>query len=64
MPQEWLLKQTLYAKVDGKRPVGRLQTKWLDYFKDAGWNHLRNCPSEVQSVLEMVTVLVIIQIFA
>ena len=31
IPEEWLLKQTLDAEVSGKRPVGRSQTRWLDY---------------------------------
>ena len=49
MPPERLTKQTLYAKVCGKRPVER-QTKWLDYIEDLGWNRLALYPSEMQSV--------------
>ena len=30
MPHERLPKQTLYAKVSGKRPVERPRTRWLD----------------------------------
>ena len=51
MPQERLLKQTLFAEVSGKRPVGRLQKRWLDYIKDLGWNRLGLHPGEMQSVL-------------
>ena len=36
MPQERLLKQTLYAEENRKRPVGRTRTRWLDYIKDLG----------------------------
>ena len=36
MPQERLFKQTLSAKVNGKRPVGLPRTRWLDYFKNLG----------------------------
>ena len=51
MPQGRLPKQTLYAKVNGKRPVKRPRTRWLDYFEDLGWNRLGLYPSEMQSVL-------------
>ena len=51
MPHERLPQQTLYAKVSGKRPVGRPQTRWLDYIEDLGWNRLGLHPSEMQSVL-------------
>ena len=47
MPHERLRKPTLYAKVDGKRPVGRPQTRWLDYIEDLGWNRLGLYPSEM-----------------
>ena len=40
LPEERLPKQTLYAKMSGKRPVGRPRTRWLDYFKDLAWNRL------------------------
>ena len=46
-----LRKQTLYAKVYGKRPVGRPRTRWLDYIKDLVWNRLGLHPSEMRSVL-------------
>ena len=51
MPQEQLPKQTLYAEVNGNRPVERQQTRWLDYIKDLGWNGLELHPSAMQSVL-------------
>ena len=42
-----LPKQTLYAEVSGKRPVGRPRTRWLGYIKDLGWwNRLRLGPNE------------------
>ena len=51
MPQQWLSKQTSYAEVNGKRPVGRPRTRWLDYIEDFRWNRLGLNPSEMQSVL-------------
>ena len=51
MPHEWLLRQTLYAEVTGKRPVGRPRTRWLDYIEDLGWNRVGLHLSEMQSVL-------------
>ena len=51
MPHERLPQQTLYAKVSGKWPVGRPQTRWLDYIENLGWNRLGLYPSEMQSVL-------------
>ena len=33
------------------KAVVRLRTRWLDYIKDLGWNHLGLRPSEIQSVL-------------
>ena len=44
-------KQTLYAKVSWKRPVGRPRTRWLDYIEDLDWNRLGLYPSEMQSLL-------------
>ena len=46
-----LPKQNIYDKVSGKSPVGRPQTRWLDYIEDLGWNRLELHPSEMQSVL-------------
>jgi len=51
MPQERLPKQALLAKVKGKRPVGRLRTRWADYIEDLGWNSLRLQPSEMSVVV-------------
>ena len=39
MPQERLPKQALLAKANGRRPVGRPRTRWIDYIEDLGWNH-------------------------
>ena len=50
MPHERLPKQTVYAKVSGKRPVGRPRTRLLDYIVHLGWNRLGLYPSEMQSV--------------
>ena len=50
MPHERLPKQTLYARVSGKRPVGRRRARWIDYIKTRGWNRLRLHLSEIQSV--------------
>ena len=36
MTQGWLPKQTLYAEVSWKRPVGRTRTRWLDFIEDRG----------------------------
>ena len=36
MPHERLPKQILYAKLSGKRPVGKRRTRWLDYIEDIG----------------------------
>ena len=46
---ERLPKQTLYAKVSGKRPVGRPRTRWLDYIETLGWNRLRLYPTRTQA---------------
>ena len=51
MPQEQLSKQTLYAKVNGKKPVGRPRARLLDYNKDHDWNCLVLHLSEGQFVL-------------
>ena len=52
MPQERLPKQALLAKVNGRRPVGRLRTRWNYYIKDLGWNCLGPYPSEMMDVME------------
>ena len=51
MPQGRLSKQTLYAKVSGKRPDGRPRTRWFNYIEDLGWNRLGLYPSKMQSLL-------------
>ena len=51
MSQERLSKQTLNGEVIGKRPVERLQTRWLDYIEDLGWNRLELHPNKLPSVL-------------
>ena len=45
MPQKRLPKQFLYAKVNGKRPVGQQQIRLLDFVKDLDWNRLGLCLS-------------------
>ena len=46
MPQEKLPKQALLAKAN-RRPVGRLRTRWTNYFQDNRWNRL-----EMMNVME------------
>ena len=52
MTHERLPKQTLYAEVSGKRPVGRPRTRWPDYIDDLGWNCLGLYLSKMQSALK------------
>ena len=52
MPQERLPKQALLAKLNGKRPVGRLITRWNNYIEDLGWNCMRLHFSEIMDVME------------
>ena len=40
MPQERLPKQALFAKANGRRPIGRFRTRWTNYIEDLGWNRL------------------------
>ena len=47
MPQERLLKQDLLAKANGRRPVGRPRTRWIDYIEDLGWICWGLHPSEM-----------------
>ena len=42
----------LYAKANGRRPVGRPRTRWTDYIEDLGWNRLGLRPSEMMEVME------------
>ena len=52
IPQERLPKQTLFAKPDGKRPVGRPRKRWMDHVEDLGWNRLGLCFNEMNEVVE------------
>ena len=46
MPQERLPRQSLLAKANGRKPVGRPRTRWTDYIEDLGWNRLGLHPSK------------------
>ena len=50
MLQKRLPKQTLYAKVNGKKSVERPWTEWLDPVEVLGCNRLGLCQSKMQSV--------------
>ena len=52
MPQERLSKQTLLAKANWRRPVGRPRTRWTDYIEDLRWNRLGLRPSKMMEVME------------
>ena len=52
MPQERLPKQALLAKASGKRPVGRLRTRWTNYIEDLGWNRLGLYLRKMMEVME------------
>ena len=52
MPQERLPKQALLTKANGRRPVGRLRTRWTNCIKDFGWNRSGLHPSEMMDVME------------
>ena len=54
MPHERNPKQNLnfICENEGKRPIIRPWTKWLDYIVDLGWNRLGLHSSEMQFVLE------------
>ena len=52
MPQGRLPKQTFLAKANGRRPVGRFRTIWINYIEDLGWNRLGLHPSEMMDVME------------
>ena len=52
MPQERLPKQALLAKANGRRPVGRPRTKWIDYIEDLEWNRLGLLPNEMMEVMD------------
>ena len=52
MPQERFPKQALFAKANGRRPVGRFRTRWTDYIEDFGWNYLGLHQSGMMDVIE------------
>ena len=52
VPQERLPKQALLAKANGRRPVGRRRTRWIDYPKNLEGNRLGLYPSEMMDVME------------
>ena len=52
MPQERLPKQALLAKSNGRRPVGRPRTRWIDYIENLGWNRLGLLPNEMMEVMD------------
>ena len=52
MPQERLPKQALLAKANGRRPVGRLATRWTNSIEDLEWNRLGLHPSEMMEVMK------------
>ena len=43
---------TALAKANGRRPVGRPRTRWINYITDLGWNRLGLHPSEMMDVME------------
>ena len=52
MPREIFPKQALHAKANGRRPVGRLTTKWTNYIQNLGWNRLGLHTNEMMDVME------------
>ena len=50
--QERLPKQALLAKANGRRPVGRLRTRWINYIENPGWNRFGLHPSEMMNLTE------------
>ena len=46
MSQERLSKQALRAKANGRRPVVRTRTRWIDYIEHLGWNRLGEVPND------------------
>ena len=51
VPEEWLPKHILYAKVSWKKPVVRPRTRLLNCIDNLCWNRLGLHPSKMQSVL-------------
>ena len=52
MAQEKLPKQALFAKPNGRRPVGRPRTRSTNYIEDLGWNCLGLQSSKMMDVME------------
>ena len=52
MPQERLPKQALLAKANGKKAVGRLRPRWINYIEDLGLNRLELHPSKMMEAVE------------
>ena len=52
MPQERLPKQALLAEANGRRPVERPRTRWINYLGDQGWNRLGLHPSDMIDVMD------------
>ena len=44
--------EALLAKANGKRPVGRLRTGWINYIEDLGWKRLGPHPSKMMDLIE------------
>ena len=49
-PHERFPKQSSYAEVSGKRPVGRPRTRWLHYIEDLNCSRFGLRPSEMRTV--------------
>ena len=52
MPQERLPKQALFAKANGRRPVGRPRSRWSNYIEDLERNRFGLHSSERMDVME------------
>ena len=52
MCQERLPKQALFAKANGRRPVGRPRSRWSNYIEDLGWNRLGLHSSKMMDVIK------------
>ena len=52
IPQERLPKQALLSKANGRRPAGRLKTRWTNYIENLGWNRLGLHPGKMMNVKE------------
>ena len=52
MPQERLPKQALLAKANGRRPVERPRTRWINCIEDLGLNCWGLHPSEMMDAID------------